>query len=364
MSELIRIDGSQGEGGGQIVRSSLALSMVTGIPFTIEKIRAGRERSGLMRQHLTAVQAAQRVCGAEVEGDAIGSERLMFRPGAVVPGDYQFAIGTAGSAALVLQTVLPPLLLADAPSRLILEGGTHNPWAPPYDFIERVYFPLIQRMGPRVLSTIERHGFYPAGGGRFVVSIEPSLSSIDSPPAIHRKGRGWLVPFDLLDRGAIRVRRGRVLICNLPSHIAQRECDELMRLSTWSEGYPACETVSGTGPGNAVLLELESEHITEMFVAIGEYGVSAESIARRAIDELRAYLKADVAVGPRLADQFLLPQAIAVWLSKGTNDHRSASFRTTRLTNHSLTHIDVIKTFLGIDIKVQTDGEQVLVTLL
>lgn len=363
MTDVIQIDGSQGEGGGQIVRSSLALSMVTGLPFSIEKVRAGRERPGLMRQHLTAVQAARQICSATVVGDVIGSDHITFHPGTVRPGDYHFAIGTAGSAALVLQTVLPPLLLADGPSRLVMEGGTHNPWAPSYDFLERAFLPLVQRMGPRVASTIERYGFYPAGGGRFVVTIEPQRhpqAASRTEPSLHQ---GHLEPLDLLERGEIKSRRGRALLSNLPAHIAERECQELLRLAKWSDGHPVCETVSAVGPGNAVLIEIVSEHITEMFVAIGEYGVSAETVVRRAIDELRAYLVSDVPVGRYLADQLLLPQAISVWLSKRAGGPRSASFRTTRLSNHSLTHIDVIKAFLRGNIEVQQEREAFTVLL-
>src|SRR5688500_12299105 len=141
------IDGSEGEGGGQLLRTSLSLSMVTGTPFRIDRIRAGRAKPGLLRQHLTAVQAAQAICGAEVEAAELGSRTLTFRPGRVVPGEYRASVGSAGSATLVLQTLLPALLRVDAPSSLLLEGGTHNPSAPPFDFLERVFAPLLARMG-------------------------------------------------------------------------------------------------------------------------------------------------------------------------------------------------------------------------
>src|SRR6478752_4247267 len=146
MTTNLLINGAQGEGGGQIVRSSLALALVTGKSVTIENIRAGREKPGLMRQHLTAVQAAATVCGGVVKGAEIGSRSLIFEPRPVRAGEYQFSVGTAGSATLVLQTVLPALLIADGPSELVLEGGTHNQWAPPFDFLARVFLPLINRM--------------------------------------------------------------------------------------------------------------------------------------------------------------------------------------------------------------------------
>src|SRR5262245_17125561 len=170
---MIIIDGSSGEGGGQILRTALALSLVTGTPFRIQKIRAGRPKPGLLRQHLTAVQAAVEVGSASASGAELGSQELSFWPGKVRAGAYRFAIGPAGSACLVVQTVLPPLLLAGGPSSLVVEGGTHNPFAPPWDFLARAFFPLLQRMGARVSTTLERHGFFPAGGGRLRVEIEP-----------------------------------------------------------------------------------------------------------------------------------------------------------------------------------------------
>ena len=169
----LKIDCSMGEGGGQILRSSLALSLVMGRSIRIEKIRAGRKKPGLLRQHLTAARAAAEIGRAQVRGVELGSEELEFAPGVVVPGEYRFAVGSAGSATLVLQTVLPALLTASGPSQLVLEGGTHNPMAPPFDFLEKAFLPCIRRMGPRVEATLTRPGFYPAGGGAFEVAIEP-----------------------------------------------------------------------------------------------------------------------------------------------------------------------------------------------
>ena len=164
---MIRIDGSFGEGGGQILRTSLSLSLATGKAFRIENIRAGRERPGLLRQHLTAVLAAAEVGGAEVNGATLGSAALTFSPDRIRPGDYRFSVGTAGSGTLVFQTVLPALMLASEPSRIVIEGGTHNSAAPPFDFLARTFLPLLERMGPKVQLQFERYGFYPAGGGRF-----------------------------------------------------------------------------------------------------------------------------------------------------------------------------------------------------
>ncbi len=182
MAGIITIDGSQGEGGGQVLRSSLALSLVTGRPVVIEKIRAARKKPGLMRQHLTAVLAAAEIGGAEVEGATLGSRCLVFRPGPIRAGDCAFRVGTAGSATLVLQTVLPALLVAKDESNLTLEGGTHNPMAPPLDFLTKSYLPLFNRLGPTVEASLVRPGFYPVG--------QPSCPPYREHPGYHADHEG------------------------------------------------------------------------------------------------------------------------------------------------------------------------------
>jgi len=163
---MIAIDGSEGEGGGQILRTSLALSLVTA-SLSHGAHPSQAPEAGLLRQHLTAVEAAGTVGCAEVIGATLSSQVLEFRPGPVTPGNYRFAVGTAGSATLVLQTVLPSLLTASGSSTLTLEGGTHNPLAPSFDFLAKCFMPLIHRMGPTVELELKRPGFFPAGGGAF-----------------------------------------------------------------------------------------------------------------------------------------------------------------------------------------------------
>src|SRR2546428_9297761 len=160
---MITIDGSFGEGGGQILRTALSLSLATGTPFRIENIRAGRKKAGLLRQHLTAVLAAAEIGAAEIEGATLGSTMLTFTPKSVRAGEYRFAVGTAGSGTLVFQTILPALLRASAATRVTIEGGTHNSAAPPFDFLDRTFLPLIRKMGATVSLKLERYGFYPAG---------------------------------------------------------------------------------------------------------------------------------------------------------------------------------------------------------
>lgn len=340
MTTDILINGAQGEGGGQIVRSSLALALVTGKSVTIENIRAGREKPGLMRQHLTAVQAAAEVCGGAVKGAEIGSQSLRFESRPARAGSYQFSVGTAGSATLVLQTVLPALLIADGPSELVLEGGTHNQWAPPFDFLQKAFLPLINRMGPRVTATLERHGFYPAGGGRFTVAIEPCPK---------------LTGFDLFERGPILSRRVTALVANLPPHIAEREVERILSKMTWEPSCGASDRVQAHGPGNVVFVEITSDHVTEVFTAFGRTGASAEKVADEVVRQARDYLMTDVPIGCYLADQILLPLGISVW--QGDGGRKGSSFRTLPLTRHSTTHIEILRQFLDVNIHFERSGE-------
>ncbi len=334
---MLTIDGSFGEGGGQIVRSSLALSLVTGKPFVIENIRAGRRKPGLMRQHLTAVQAATDIGQAEVEGGSIGSRRLVFRPGEVAPGDYHFRVGTAGSTVLVLQTVLPALLVAKGRSNLTLEGGTHNPFAPPFEFLAKTYLPLVARMGPTITATLKRPGFYPAGGGCLTVGVSPVNS-------LHR--------LELTERGEITSRRVRILIANLPQHIARRERDTIAKKTGWDDSSFSVVEVDGSpGPGNVVMIELESDSVTEVFTGFGKIGVSAESVASSALKDARHYMKADVPVGEHLADQLMLPLGIGALQGTG-----GGAFRTLGLSMHSQTHLEILRIFLDIRVEASQQG--------
>jgi RNA 3'-terminal phosphate cyclase (ATP) len=256
--KLIQIDGSQGEGGGQVLRTSLALSIATGQPFRMTGVRAGRSKPGLMRQHLTCLTAAQEICGAEVVGAQPGSQEVEFQPGPLRPGEYTFAVGTAGSTTLVLQAILPPLLTASGPSRIIVEGGTHARGAPPFEFFARAPIPVINQMGPRLTARLERYGFYPAGGGRIVVEIEPAAK---------------LAPLSLSERGRVLERRAMVVHSQLGFSIAQRELDVIRQRLGWEVGpREVCQAEPCFGPGNAVVLEVVSEKVTEVFSAMGELG--------------------------------------------------------------------------------------------
>lgn len=343
---MLTIDGSQGEGGGQILRSSVALSAITGTPVRIQNIRAGRKKPGLKRQHATAVNAAAQACGAEVEGGDPGSHELTFRPGPIVGGDYQFSMGTAGSTMLVFQTLLPILLNADVPSTVFLDGGTHNPFAPPFDFLQRVYLPQLAKMGATVDADLVRHGFYPAGGGRVRLRFTPSPN---------------LRPLSLTERGKLAKRRVQAIVSNLPEHIAERECDIIRRKFDWKGRDDCCEvvTVESAGPGNVVTIELQYTNVTELFIAFGMKNRRAEQVARDVSRQAAAYLKTDVPVSEYLADQLLLPMAIGK--SQGTG---GGTFRTIALSEHSTTHIDIIREFLDVEISVEEQSNNdVVVTI-
>lgn len=330
---MIEIDGASGEGGGQVLRSALALSLVTGTPFRIGNIRAGRKRPGLMRQHLTAVNAAAEIGRARVVGADVGARELVFEPGQVRAGDYRFSVGTAGSATLVFQTVFPALALATGRSTVTVEGGTHNSMAPPFDFLARVFLPLVGRMGPRCTATLERPGFYPAGGGRFAVAIDPV-------PAF-----GALT---LTERGEIRSRRATAVVALLARSIAERELKAVRDRLEWDPSTCRVESVDGAvGPGNVVSVELESEHVTELFTGFGERGVSAERVGAGVADEAREYLAAGVPVGRHLADQLLLPMALG----------GGGRFRTVKPSSHTRTHVELLRLFLGTEIQVREVGE-------
>jgi RNA 3'-terminal phosphate cyclase (ATP) len=319
---MITLDGSHGEGGGQILRSSLALSIITGKPFRIENIRANREKPGLQRQHLTAVLAAAEISSAQVTGAELHSRTLEFYPGPVKPGDYRFAIGTAGSTTLVFQTVLPPLMLASGESRLTLEGGTHNEHAPPFEFIEQTFLPLINKMGPRIDVQLERPGFYPAGGGRWTATIRPATT---------------LRPLELLTRGEIRSRTVTAVVSELPLSIAQRELSVLARRLNWpADCFHTRQTACSSCAGNYITIAIASDHLTEIVSSIGRKGIRSEAVSENAAREAQRYVTADVPVGEHLADQLLMPLALA----------GSGAFRTLPVSPHTHTNINVLAKFL------------------
>ncbi len=320
---MITIDGSEGEGGGQVLRYSAALSLITGEPFTITNIRGGRAKPGMMRQHATAIEAAALIGSAEVSGLAVGSDTMTFRPGAVVPGEYHFAVGTAGSTGLVLQTILAPLMLADGPSRVVIEGGTHAMAAPPFEFIAHTLLPIIARMGPQVTVTLERHGFYPRGGGRIVIDFVPAP----------------LRPIDCVERGTLVTCKAEALVAGIPFEVADRELAAMRKvLADWPpEVFQPRHLPADHGPGNALLVTAGFEHVTEVVSGFGKMGVPAEKIGKTAAKRMAGYLASGAFAGPYLQDQLLLPFALA----------RQGAFTTVKISQHTRTAMDLIERFTG-----------------
>jgi RNA 3'-terminal phosphate cyclase (ATP) len=320
---MIILDGSQGEGGGQILRTALTLSMITGQAFRIEKLRAGRKKPGLLRQHLTCVKAAREISSAKVLGGDLLSQKLVFEPGPVKAGAYEFAIGTAGATCLVFQTVFPALMTAGA-STIRFGGGTHNVFAPSYTDLDRSFLPLMRRMGAEVTTRIDRHGFYPAGGGCWQADIAPITK---------------LNPLRLDEAGAMQSRHIRARVANIPFDVAEREAVTAADLLSWPRETIEAHSVKADGPGNVLMIEIASEHITEVFTSFGERGRASEAVAADAIAQVRDYIAVGAPVGPHLADQLLLPLALA---GKG-------SFVTSRPTPHTKTNIEVIEKFLPVE---------------
>ncbi|NQZ57264.1 MAG: RNA 3'-terminal phosphate cyclase [Lentisphaeraceae bacterium] len=330
---MINIDGSHGEGGGQILRTALALSLLTGKPFSIKNIRATRRKPGIKRQHLACVKAAAEIGGARVEGAELNSMALKFFPSEVRSGDYHFAVGSAGSTSLVLQTVFPPLLLAGGDSTITLEGGTHNPMAPPYDFLEKCFLPQLRKCGVEISSQIFDYGFNPGGGGRFQVKVR----RVDKLSVVH-----------LLERGTLVNRRARALVAEIPEIVAEREVKKVQEKLGWNDDELVTEEVERTfGPGNVLTLELNYENVSEMQTVFGERGVRAEAIAVKVAGRLNTYLKSKAPVGEYLADQLLIPLAMA----------GEGSFICTELSQHTKTNIEVIRYFIDVDIKTDQLGQ-------
>ncbi|MEP1385039.1 MAG: RNA 3'-terminal phosphate cyclase [Paraglaciecola sp.] len=332
MSYLI-IDGSQGEGGGQVLRTALTLSILTQQNIELINIRAGRKKAGLLRQHLTCVLAAQEICGATTEGVELGSTRILFSPGQVKSGDYHYAIGTAGSTVLVCQTILPVLALAKENSTITFEGGTHNGMSPSLSFLEQSFLPVLKSMGVNCVVNTTKLGFYPAGGGKWQINIEPTQK---------------LSPIHLSEAGSHFAQSSEncsltALVSLLPDAIGQREIATAKNILNWPDAVSQVQKVVTPGPGNSFQLSIKSKTHCSVFEMVGELGVSAERVAKRAAGCVNKFIHAQAAVEEHLADQLLLPIALA----------GSGSFTTTQLSLHTKTNIDVIKQVLGIEIQVE-----------
>jgi RNA 3'-terminal phosphate cyclase (ATP) len=330
---MLTLDGSLGDGGGQVLRAALSLSVATGRPFRMTGVRAGREKPGLLRQHLSTVAASARVCDAKVDGAAIGSRSFSFTPGPLRPGDYTFAIGSAGNAALLLQTLLPALVRAAAPSTLTVEGGTHGPGCPPFDFLDKSLAPLLRRMGADLSLTLHRTGFQVVGGGRVTAGVAPAAS---------------FSPLHLLRHGDTRRRHCTALVAALPGEIAVRELELIKRMMDWPDDcFSIRQLPEDQGPGNVVIIEAGSDEVTEVFTACGRRGVRAESVAESALQQVKTYLAAGVPVSFHLAEHLLVPMALAA----------GGSFVTTQPSRCADGTIELIRLFLGVTVSVEPQGK-------
>lgn len=334
---MIQIDGSYGEGGGQVIRTALTLAALTGRSVQIDGIRARRPNPGLAAQHLSGVLATAQIVDAEVTDATIGSQTLTFRPQRPPqPGNYRFDVtelakrGSAGATTLVFQTLWLPLVLSNGSSELHLRGGTHVAWSPPYHYIETVYLSTLARMGLIVQTRLDAWGFYPVGGGAFTATI-----ARDQQPS----------PLKLNERGDLQRIWGLAVAAELPAHIAQHMVNRAHNVLK-AEGLPVEITpqrVKSAGPGAGIFLVAEYENAVAGFSSIGAQGKPSEQVADEACRDLLRHHRQGAPVDPHLADQLLLPLA----LTPG-----ESSFRTSQITQHLLTNAQVIRRFLPVEITI------------
>lgn len=333
-NELIYIDGSAGEGGGQIFRSSLTLSMCTGKPVCIERIRAGRKKPGLLRQHLTCLRAAKAISNASVTGDEMGSTKVVFKPGKVKAGSYQFSVGSAGSTTLVFQTVFLPLLFCEGESEVTFEGGTHNGMAPSVDFLAKSFLPLMGKIGAECELSLERFGFYPAGGGQWSIKIKPVSK---------------LAYLELDEQVEYLNKVVTAIESKLPRHVTARELNVIQNAFDWPAESFSARSVLSVGPGNIVSIALESNDSNLVVEVVGEKRLSAEKVASKAVSEVQRYLNAKVPVCEYLADQLLLPMVAG----------KGGCFLTVKPSLHFTTNVEVIQRFMPVQVECTKQSDKV-----
>jgi RNA 3'-terminal phosphate cyclase (ATP) len=331
MSGAIQIDGRYGEGGGQILRTSLALASLLRRPVEIHHIRGGRKKPGLRPQHLMGVKAMASITGSKMKGVEPGSVHLFFEPGQIKAGSYSFDVGTAGSTSLVLQTMIPALLFGKGVSRVVITGGTHVPWSPCFHYLRQVFGPALACMGNVLSLEIEHWGWYPKGGGKMKAEISPASRLCST----ERAQRGELKEICVLSA-----------VSNLPMSIGERQRDQLIR-RFHSHGFktPRVEMVNAPsqGTGTLVFLMCSFEGGTAGFTSLGQKGKRAEEVADDAFSALFQFLASDAAVDEHLADQLILYMALA----KGRS-----SIVTERITTHLKTNMWVVEQFLPVTFRV------------
>jgi len=337
---VITLDGSQGEGGGQIVRTAVTLSAITGQPVEITRVRAGREAPGLRPQHVTAIQAVGSLCDAQMRGVEIGSEALVFEPGSSVrAGEYEWGVGTAGSACLVAQAIILPLALAPGETQVKLYGGTHVPNSPSGHYLRDVYMPLLLRMGIDLELYMDSYGFMPEGGGML---------------AIYLKGGARPQSQRMVERGALERIFGTAVGCNLPSHIPQRIASRAINLLATLEVAADVRPLRARGISTGAGLFLAAEYTNGRggFGVLGRKGMPSEVVAEKAVTALLAFHAGNASVDAHLADQIIAPLALAGGAS---------AFVTPEITAHLLTNIGVVRAFVDRPIAVDEHSRTVTV---
>jgi RNA 3'-terminal phosphate cyclase (ATP) len=328
--ETVFIDGSMGEGGGQILRTSLALACITGRNLHIENIRAARRKPGLAKQHLSCVRAACEICDGQCKGAALGSQVLDFQPGPICGGDFTFDIGSAGSATLVIQTILPALFLAEKPSTVTVVGGTHNPWAPPFDFLAETFLPAIKTAGFDADCKLDKYGFFPAGGGKISLKVKPRQENLN-------RTINFCEP-----AGNVQIH-ARIYTAKLPAHIAQRQKKLLLQSMLNFKNIEHIDVVDSDGPGNCIMLRLCGTGKTTVFTAFGQKGKPSEKVVGEVVSLAEDFLPSSAAVDRFLADQLLIYMAIS----------KTGSFTTNELSTHLTTNTETIKKFLPVDFTIE-----------
>jgi len=339
---VILIDGNQGEGGGQVLRWALGLGAISGMPVHVRGIRARRRVPGLQAQHLTAATALAAICGATLEGASFGSLDLTMMPGKIRPGEYAFDIGTAGSVSLVLQAILMPLAMADGPSRVIVTGGTHVPRSPSTDYVCEVLLPILARIGVGARLRTERWGFFPRGHGQIILEVD---------------GRAVLSPITVIRQTASGALRGVAAVSRLPRSVAERlSARARERLeSAGHEGEISARAVDALDPGSFLFLVAGGEAWRAGFSGLGNAGKSAEEVADGVVDAFLEFARADAGCDPHLADQLIVPMALASGTSRLT---------ASRVTSHLLTVVALVRQILGCPVQVSGEiGQPGFVTI-
>lgn len=329
--ETVHIDGSFGEGGGQVLRTSLTLAAITGRRLVIDNIRASRPNPGLAKQHLACVEAVCEICKGKCSGAGLCSTKLDFTPGNIMTGNFSFDIGSAGSASLVIQTVLPVLFCAGSPSTVTVTGGTHNSWAPPFDFLKESFVPAIGNIGFKVDCRLLRYGFFPAGGGKIIFEVQPKRSE---------------KPIDLCGPMCKQNISAKIYTAKLPIHIFQKQRKLLLDSGLNIETIEHIDVTDSDSAGNCAVIRLVGGGRTTVFTGFGARGKPSEKVIAEVVQETRDFLESGAAVDHYLADQLLIYMAI----------QKTGRFITNELSNHLTTNIEVIKKFLSVNFAVTKRG--------